>query len=1379
MMQSSLRLAQILEFVPQMSRVKRIVLWTVTGLVAFVVGLSVAISLPAVQSQLVEWSAAKFAASTGFDVEIEGVRIGWFDRELQAVGIDVFMPQASAELLPLRIEQLGVSGFHWSRGQLKLASVSIEGVHLDLETWAKFSFAKTSSHDSGSDKAQSWSLGSLSLRDIHVHAMGHVAALDWVEVNGLSDRKNQPFIRAEARWSENAVFPGGHLWCTRNDTGVFKLDWTLGQHSRGAAWAAWDGALKAWSLDSAHCAASDFEGVFDRVFSNRLQVQAAVKALGDLKLSARSAMSSDKSGGAEFHLTGSGCEFHGRLAEDFSSLELNHWSVNWDAAKRLGRATAPDFWSKASAFRPSNMLEPTFSGTLHLAGSDSLQTAQGQAFQILRAELLAEETKNGDARAECIWNEDTLTWKIESCDWKISAQQHRVILWTGKAYSIESQDNWEGFGDLYTTLGEHHGGMEFSLGDQGHWTAGLFGRADRLVLPQDLSGSCSVWAQISAAPDRPIAIEAVMSQGRMMHPEGRKHRVDFVHLQGTYTPRAALHPLELEIHSDVGTLHYAGTGKLEKSMRLGLELERPEPVTALIHPSLTIKPGLKLDFNESAGSISVEIPGWGWKDWTAHGLQLEGEIGRPSKTVSEGIRLRISLDHVMRGDEHWARGIALQCSPIVNTTENIAFDLGWKGQTQSRIRGRYAMLSEGHAVNFEQFDFSFGPAQWSLSSETPAITEQQESQSWHFTGMDWTSDHGDISISGGLGREANHQIQVNATGISVERWGHTIEGFNLERLSGEITGQLTAQAVLSSPTMRYNVDWTGAAYRGTSLGRISANGFSDSSGRHRGTCSSFDTQENLRLTWDLIPNASAQSEALIQMWNWPVRTLDPMIAPDEIQFEGSLTGEVRVTDPVSHPALHGSLNIDELQVSVTQSGTSFGVEGEVILTGDLIAMDAATITDAQGHQGLANLTVFHENWREFTYDVGIDIEEEPFLCLDLEPGVNEFFYGQVVASGMVNVSGSLGRVQIEAQARSHEGTVFSLPLDGFDDPTLPDHFHFTSPQNEVGPVHEAPFNMDLTLSIEALSGTAVEIIFDAEAGDYMVGTGTGQLSLEMSQNEEFAMRGAITLDEGAYGFSLRDLVHKDIELIPGGTLVWSGDPYEAEVALETVYRVDAVLTPLLGPGPDHGRTPVEVRMRITGAMSRPDIAFELQFPRASAATRAEADAVLSHEGETTRQAFALLVAGQFISLDIGEFNAQNALIGNATELLSARISSMLSQLSDEVDIGLRYTPSGENTSGREEDELAVAMATRILNDRLKIKGSLGARGVLAASKSPSNFLGSVELEYQLTEDGRWVLDAYSAPSGADLFQEGQRHGIGISHRVAADRFRDLFRWRDN
>jgi hypothetical protein len=58
-------------------------------------------------------------------------------------------------------------------------------------------------------------------------------------------------------------------------------------------------------------------------------------------------------------------------------------------------------------------------------------------------------------------------------------------------------------------------------------------------------------------------------------------------------------------------------------------------------------------------------------------------------------------------------------------------------------------------------------------------------------------------------------------------------------------------------------------------------------------------------------------------------------------------------------------------------------------------------------------------------------------------------------------------------------------------------------------------------------------------------------------------------------------------------------------------------------------------------------------------------------------------------------------------------------------------------------------------------------------------LGSVELEYQLTEDGRWILDAYSAPSGADLFQEGQRHGIGISHRVAAERFRDLFRWRDN
>lgn len=1368
----------------------------VAGLVVLI---SAVVNIPSVQHRLVEQATSALSESTGLVASIDDVYVNWWARALEIRGVELSHESSS----PLAIKVLGLSGARRKNGAWGAGEIGIEGVTLQLDSllnWTEHIGPRTNT-----GKA-SWSIDKLNLRDISIEYGGALFPISSGTIEQLSGDLTQIFDRLaliipSAELSDPAVLD------IRRDTihaGRYTLNLEVGEASHAAAHFHWDGTqIDNWALTTAKLNPADL--LLTRDFLDGLAGSAPML----ISLKANSTTSAMD---AAFTLETEDARLEGHT--EGGLVYINSFSAVSPLIEQLGKVYAPELLEGFVRYRPRQWQRPQVKGALVFKrGSEN-----GLALVSAEIEVGSSSTKKPSRTSQpqltARWLPDTISWEAQGLDWK--AGQPTAILdglriegWTGQAVAIEGQ--WEAFWDLETSVGNHRGGLALSLLTENRWEVDVFGKATALHLPHSISGSASVWAKINSNSD----VEAVLSQGRLSMPTGEQHQIAFVHLQGNFTEGQS----KLEAISDIGLLHLD-----ERRTALRLELDEPKALAALIHPALKLGPGLRFETSVHKGSTSISavLPGLGWNEWTLDNVRIDGESGQNS------VRLQASVDSAAFFGTPFAEDLTLQLLPksanAGNADEKMmtGIDLRWDGLTRGHIRGQHQSeqrpsdqpltSSLSHALTINRLDLGIDQENWALyKNDTVRFRSMEDpvnpgNAALEIQGLTLSGDMGTFSVAGRLGAAMDDVLRAQWSGLPVEAWGALLTRIasheNQElaprtariigKLRGEVSGEIKAYGLLkpaevSSP-LRLDFKWDGAAYDGGSLGHLEVLAFLDAEQRLRGTLSSFDESavgaraplEQLRLTCDLQAGKPASSLASVQMWNWPLKTITPWIAPADVQFDGTLSGEVRIVDPLEYPAPDGAFQIDKLQVSVTQSGTHYGVEGDVILTGDMIALDHALITDARGNHGRANLSVFHEKWRNFSYDVSVDIEEQPFLCLDLPQGVNEFFYGTVLATGMLDVSGSLAGVQIEGEAASHEGTVFSMPLDEFGDPTLPDHFHFID-RNTARKPADKPFQLDLTLDVEALKGTEVEVIFDSNQGDFMAGSCTGHLAIEMSRTEEFAMRGAIELEEGNYGFSFRDLVHKDIELIPGGMMIWSGDPYSAELGLETEYRIDASLVPLLGPGADHGRMPVQVRMQVAGPMNRPDLSFSLHFPRASAAVRAEAEAVLSREGETTRQAFALMVAGQFISPEINEFNAQDALIGNASELLSSQISSMLSQLSEEIDIGLRYTPSEENTTGREEDELAVAMATRLLDDRLRIKGSLGTRGVLgtqSATDNPNqtgNFLGSVEIEYRLTDDGRWVIDAYSAPSGADLFQAGQRHGIGISHRVVADRFRDLFK----
>ena len=162
--------------------------------------------------------------------------------------------------------------------------------------------------------------------------------------------------------------------------------------------------------------------------------------------------------------------------------------------------------------------------------------------------------------------------------------------------------------------------------------------------------------------------------------------------------------------------------------------------------------------------------------------------------------------------------------------------------------------------------------------------------------------------------------------------------------------------------------------------------------------------------------------------------------------------------------------------------------------------------------------------------------------------------------------------------------------------------------------------------------------------------------------------------------------------------------------------------------------------------------------------------------ELNRQVFSLLLLKSFVTplqYSSGGGNiAGSALAANGTEMLSNRLSGWLSNLTKDVDIGVNYRPGDQVSS----DELDVALSKQLLNDRLTVDGNIGYNS--NQTNNSSGLIGDVNLEYKLTDDGRYRVKGFNrgndntqtATSGGPFTQ-----GVGVFYREEFEAFDDIFK----
>ncbi len=506
----------------------------------------------------------------------------------------------------------------------------------------------------------------------------------------------------------------------------------------------------------------------------------------------------------------------------------------------------------------------------------------------------------------------------------------------------------------------------------------------------------------------------------------------------------------------------------------------------------------------------------------------------------------------------------------------------------------------------------------------------------------------------------------------------------------------------------------------------------------------------------------------------------PSIVSD---VNGSVSGAVKVGGKPQAPLLNGYLNFEETQVHVDYLNTTYSLKDQVGVFPDMFRLDNTQILDEDGNKGYLVGTILHDNFREWNFDLFLDItdkqqrqngtENPGFLCLNTSEEDNSLYYGKAYGSGYVGVSGDVNNLEFDINLKSEKGTKIALPLGDNEDVSFGNFVQFVDRKQESKKKEKIDLKgISLKFDLEITPVAEFEIIFDEAIGDVIRGSGQGNVNMLIDTRGKFEMFGQVELLEGDYLFTLQNLIAKEFKVIPGGTIQWFGDPLEANINLQTIYKVSAPLYDLLG-GIDESyksRTEVNLIMNLSGNLLTPDIGFEIELPNVDEFTRSQVKAVLNSEDETSRQAFGLIALRRF-------FPPQEISIAgagsNISEFAFNQLNNWLSQISDDFDLGLNYN-SGDEISNQ---EIALAISTQLFNDKLSLSGNFGVSNGSDLNQNASSLIGDLRIEYKLGEDGQIRLVVYNKSNDFEITSANQNastQGVGILYQEEFDTLDEFY-----
>ncbi len=516
----------------------------------------------------------------------------------------------------------------------------------------------------------------------------------------------------------------------------------------------------------------------------------------------------------------------------------------------------------------------------------------------------------------------------------------------------------------------------------------------------------------------------------------------------------------------------------------------------------------------------------------------------------------------------------------------------------------------------------------------------------------------------------------------------------------------------------------------------------------------------------------------IGLVNYKLASLNPFLKGFASNLKGMASGSARMTGTFDKPDFTGNIQLLRTQMKIDYLNVTYSFADQALLSPGLISASNVTIYDSLGNTGILDFRLTHDYFRNMQLDMSVNADKLAGLNTTFRQ--NELFYGSAFATGLVTIKGPFSDLRMNIRVRSEANTNIFIPINLATDASENEYIRFlTKSESNIdqNPFEANTSGVNLDMLLDVTKDANIQIFLPEDIGN-IIGNGTGEIRMGIDTRGDITMYGDYVMNEGTFLFSFRNILNRVFSIENGSVISFRGSPYEADISLRAVYKLRASLKsiPEIADMPEYaGKSiPVNCIISLKNNLYNPDIAFSFQLPEADQVLRQRIYSSIdtTNEAIMTQQMVSLLLMKSF-SFSGGNTNLAASVGSSSIEMLTNQLSSMLSQISKDVDIGLNYR-AGDVLSS---EELELALSTHLFNDRVTIDGNLGMT-TTGTTQNTNNIVGDVTIDVKITPDGRFRVKAFNktnSPFDLSSTYATYKQGLGIYYRYEFDKFSELFR----
>lgn len=660
--------------------------------------------------------------------------------------------------------------------------------------------------------------------------------------------------------------------------------------------------------------------------------------------------------------------------------------------------------------------------------------------------------------------------------------------------------------------------------------------------------------------------------------------------------------------------------------------------------------------------------------------------------------------------------------------------------------------------------------------------------------------HGDqhIIINGKATPQATDSIVADLKDVDVA-YILNLVNFHSVDFAGKASGKAVVKSIFQTPEAYANLDVKDFVFENGPLGTLHAKAaYDNQEGQINIDATAEDGPEHLTVINGYVSPKRNYIDLGIEAHNTSLKFMEnfcgSFLNNVEAWCKGKLNvvGDLKNINLVGDVVAHGRMHMKQLGTDYTFNHLrAHAIPDDIQFEGDSIY--DSHYNGKHSHFALIRGGIHHKHLTRLSYD--LDIDANNFLGFDTHEFGDDTFYGTVFATGTVGIHGKSGETIIDIDATPEPHSIFVYNVASPDAISAGSFIHWNdatpyiyrpySPDSDKNKKKDSSSNFSSDMRINFLVNTnpnlTLKLMMDDQTGDYITLNGNGVIRANYYNKGGLDMFGNYVVDHGQYKLTIQNIIKKDFDFQPGGTIAFGGDPYNAPLNLQAKYTVNGVpLSDLnIGRSFSSNNIRVDCLMDITGTPGAPKVDFSMDLPTVNSDAKQMIYSVINSQEEMNQQVLYLLGIGRFYTQTKNNQTSEDASQQSQTSLamqsllsgtISQQINNVLSSFvnSSNWNFGANISTGNEGFNNAEYEGI---LSGRLLNNRLLFNGQFGYRDNANATQS---FIGDFDLRYLIFPNGNLSIHIYNQTNDRYFTRNSlNTQGVGLIMKKDFFKLRDL------